>query len=59
MYVGFSRVHANRHWADDVFAGATFSLIANWIFTKPYADKATVSMHVSGDYTGVGLHFSF
>ena len=43
----------------DVFAGATLSLTANWFFTKPYADKATLNTQVSGDYTGLSLQINF
>ena len=53
MYVGFTRVHANRHWADDVFFGATTSLVSNWIFTSRYSKNVTLSPDLSGE--GVGF----
>jgi membrane-associated phospholipid phosphatase len=59
MYVGYSRVHANRHWADDVFVGATLSLVANWWFTSPYSKKVTVTPEVSSNYYGLTVEMTW
>lgn len=59
MFVGYSRVHANRHWEDDVFTGAALSLISNWAFTKPYAKNVKIEPEVSGDYRGLRLEINF
>ena len=42
-FVGFSRVYADRHWAGDVMAGASISMISALIFTTPYSDNVDVS----------------
>lgn len=31
-FVGFTRVHTDRHFADDVIAGAGVGMISNWLF---------------------------
>lgn len=38
-YVGYSRVHANRHDYYDVLAGAGIGIISSFFFTKPYEEK--------------------
>ncbi|WP_229381201.1 phosphatase PAP2 family protein [Shewanella psychropiezotolerans] len=35
-FVGFSRVHANRHFMDDVMAGGAISVLTSLYFTDPY-----------------------
>jgi membrane-associated phospholipid phosphatase len=42
-YVGFSRVHADRHWTTDVLAGAAISLAACWLIADPLGGTARVS----------------
>lgn len=49
MYVGYSRLHANVHWGDDVVAGASLSLLANWIATTPYKGRVAVVPDVRSD----------
>ncbi|QFU22813.1 phosphatase PAP2 family protein [Shewanella eurypsychrophilus] len=36
VFVGFSRVHANRHFIDDVMAGGAISVLTSLYFTEPY-----------------------
>ncbi len=59
MYVGYSRVYANRHWADDVFAGAVFGMVGNWYFTTPYGNRVTVAPVLGRDSYGLSVEFSF
>ena len=35
-FVGYSRVQSDNHFADDVIAGASIGLMANWVFVTPY-----------------------
>ncbi|MEH6454275.1 MAG: phosphatase PAP2 family protein, partial [Psychromonas sp.] len=37
-YVGASRVHGNKHYADDVLAGASIAFLVNQYFVSPYQD---------------------
>lgn len=52
-FVGYSRIYANRHWSDDVWAGASVSLLTTWYFTTPCVKKVEVSPDLSADYWGV------
>lgn len=57
FYVGYTRLLADRHWAGDVFFGATASLVMNTIFTTPYhgvqvkAGAAGGGMSIALEYT--------
>ena len=35
-YVGYSRVYANRHYPEDVLAGATIGILSSYYFTTRY-----------------------
>ena len=59
MYVGYSRVYANRHWADDVLVGASLSMVCNWYFTTPYAEKVTVTPVLGRGCYGLNVEFRF
>lgn len=36
IYVGFSRVHADKHFVEDVVAGAAVGILSSYYFAKPY-----------------------
>ena len=42
MYVGASRIHAEKHFADDVLAGASIGMMANWLFVTPVGEECCV-----------------
>jgi membrane-associated phospholipid phosphatase len=58
VYVGYSRVQANKHYAEDVFCGAVIGMASSLIFTKPYKgicvtpmiQPRTVGISVSKDW---------
>jgi membrane-associated phospholipid phosphatase len=54
-YVGYSRVHANKHYAEDVFCGAVIGMASSLIFTKPYKGIWVMPMMASNV---VGFTFS-
>jgi membrane-associated phospholipid phosphatase len=54
-FVGFSRVYADRHWAGDVMAGASVSMISAWLFTTPYKSNVDVSAVSVGGGPGMAL----
>lgn len=57
-YVGFVRVHADKHHFHDIYGSFVFSLATVLIFTKPFkAKKFTVSVspEVGGNMTGLRL----
>lgn len=41
-FTGFSRVHSDWHFLDDVVAGASVSLLWSWHFVTPYKKKEIV-----------------
>lgn len=53
--VGYSRVEADKHYTEDVLAGAALGIISSFYFTKPYkgfaikpiADKETYGLSLS------------
>ncbi|MEM6569908.1 MAG: phosphatase PAP2 family protein [Planctomycetota bacterium] len=56
VYTGASRVVATRHYGDDVLAGASIALFANWLFTEPlYVAGTAVSPVVNNDMIGVSV----
>lgn len=57
--VGISRVVANRHYLDDVMAGASIGTFNSIIFTTPYNpnNKFTILPAFEQDYFGVNLNY--
>jgi membrane-associated phospholipid phosphatase len=53
-YVGYSRVHADRHDWKDVAAGALIGAAAGWLFTDPYEEMP--AMQLSADTKSAALH---
>ena len=43
-FVGYSRVYAEKHYWEDVFAGAILAGINSWIFTSPLLENADASI---------------
>ncbi|WP_047043289.1 phosphatase PAP2 family protein [Vibrio mexicanus] len=41
-YVGVSRIHGNRHYADDVLAGAGIAFLTNQFFVSRYTPEGSV-----------------
>jgi hypothetical protein len=56
-FVGYSRIRANKHFADDVLAGATNGMMWNWYFTSPYAEVLDLRPVVLED--GYAVEFSY
>lgn len=57
-YVGFVRIHADKHHFHDVFGSFVFSLATVLVFTKPYKNKnftVSVTPEVGGKMTGLTL----
>jgi membrane-associated phospholipid phosphatase len=55
VFVGYSRIHSNRHWTTDVLAGAAVGISANLVFTRrkgtivvrPFAGSDGISCMIS------------
>jgi len=55
-YTGFSRVHADKHFIEDVASGALLGILSSYLFTK---NKIDTSTSFSFDKKGKDLYISF
>lgn len=55
VFVGYSRIHADKHDLADVGAGALIGLAGTWLFTKPLTLPVEVTPVASGDKIGLIL----
>jgi membrane-associated phospholipid phosphatase len=53
-FVGYSRVHANKHYVSDVVAGAALGLASSWFLTTEY-EGYTVTPKVDVGMIGVSI----
>ncbi len=58
-FVGYTRIRANKHFRDDVLAGASNGLMWNWYFTSPYADSMAVRPVAFEDGYGFDINYEF
>ncbi|WP_163938045.1 phosphatase PAP2 family protein [Paraferrimonas sp. SM1919] len=56
-FVGFSRVHANKHFMDDVLAGASIATLTSLYFTEPHQGKWQATPAQVGDNPGVNFSY--
>lgn len=54
IFVGYSRVQADKHYAEDVFSGAVIGLASGALFTKPYKGVNVMPM-IGRDRVGLSL----
>ncbi|RJG42498.1 phosphatase PAP2 family protein [Motilimonas pumila] len=57
-YTGWSRVHGDRHYWDDVIAGAGIAVLSNLYFTSPASSNLAIMPWSNRDSTGVQLALS-
>lgn len=57
-FTGYSRVDADKHYVEDVLAGAVIGTISSFYFTEPYKG-VTVTPVASRDYLGITLTARF
>ena len=38
-FTGYSRIESNKHYIEDVIAGAGLAILSSWYFTLPYSKK--------------------
>ncbi len=50
---GYSRVNADKHFVDDVIAGASIGVLSTLYFTSPYSEQVAVAPMAIGDGFGV------
>lgn len=49
-FVGYSRVESDKHYTEDVIAGATIGIISSFCFTKPYKGFVVTPTANNGSY---------
>ena len=52
-FVGWSRVHSDNHFADDVLAGASVGLFNSWYWVSPHKSNVSLMPLVKDDGMGV------
>ncbi len=57
-YTGYSRVHSNKHFTRDVFAGATIATLSSWYFVEPYKNLK-ISPTATSEFQGVRVSYKF
>ena len=60
-YTGMSRVYSNRHYFEDVLAGAAIGIGSVYLFTKPYKQPKVDITYARTENNGflVGLNYKF
>jgi membrane-associated phospholipid phosphatase len=58
VFVGYSRIEADKHYASDVLAGAAIGSLCSWFFTDRYKDLS-VRPAVQRDGYGVLIAYRF
>jgi membrane-associated phospholipid phosphatase len=58
-FAGYSRVDADKHYVEDVLAGAVIGTISSFYFTEPLLPGVTVAPVASRDYLGITLTARF
>ncbi len=53
-YTGWTRVDSDKHYVEDVLAGAVIGAVSGWYFTESYKGMAVIPA-VSRDYVGLSL----
>ena len=56
-YTGVSRIHGQKHFADDVISGAAIGLISNLLWTDPIDERVQLSLFPLAG--GAGLHLRY
>ena len=49
-YVAYSRVHADKHFTEDVLAGAIIGIFSSNYFTTPYKNSTLTAVSYNGTY---------
>lgn len=52
-FVGYTRIRAEKHYADDVLAGASIAMLSNWLYATPLENGLRVLPTVSKDAVGL------
>lgn len=56
-WTSYTRVHAEKHFVDDVISGASVALFTNWALVTPYSDEVAFTPTYDGN--SIGFNFVF
>lgn len=54
-FVGYSRIRAEKHYSDDVLAGASIAMLSNWLFATPLDNGLILTPTVTQDSVGLSI----
>ncbi len=57
LFVGWSRVQAQKHYATDVLAGAAVGMLSSFLFTSN--DNIGIGVHKDGDSSGIDININW
>jgi len=58
-YVGYARVHADKHNWGDVAAGAVIGWGAGWLLTDPYKEMPAMQVFADTKSAAINLHWTW
>jgi membrane-associated phospholipid phosphatase len=58
IYTGYSRVHSNKHFEHDVYAGAILGAVSSYYFSSSYK-KINFQAQLNEAYQGVKISYKF
>jgi len=56
-FTGYSRVESNKHYVEDVIAGAGLAILSSWYFTLPYSKKYSFHLNYNQNTKMIKLNF--
>jgi len=59
VYTAYTRVHAQKHYKDDVMAGASIAMLTNWAFTDPLESGVSVAPMAVDDGVGIAVNVKY
>ncbi|WP_170347609.1 phosphatase PAP2 family protein [Ruegeria atlantica] len=57
-FVGYTRVRAEKHYSDDVLAGASIAMLSNWLYATPMQNGIAVVPTITQDKVGLQVSMS-
>jgi len=57
VYTGVSRIHGQKHFADDVISGAAIGLLSNFLWTDPIDERVQISLFPTQGGASLQVHY--
>jgi len=58
VYVGYSRVHVNKHHPIDVYAAGAIGILSSWYFVTPYKNLQVTPI-IDSAFKGLSLNYKW